>query len=222
MRGNTVACACGLAALLNGVAALPSLAQQPLTLDNVSGAWSIVSFRLVHADGSKSDVFGEHPQGTLTLDRSGTYSMVLVDPRRPKWRSDRTKNDDTDIVVAAKGHCRPIWDLDPRCCWRRFRSPHRRRAQSRSHGCRATTPDGPFRGRTHDHSGQFWRDRRRHDDPGFPKAKLKSIEPALKMLPICSHCANPLGMTTNRAHFLERAREAFALGMRWRACILEA
>jgi hypothetical protein len=62
----------------------------------------------------KSNVFGDRPQVTLVLDSTGAYSMVLVDPRRPRWSSDRTKSGDSDLITAAKGIVAQYgtWEVD--------------------------------------------------------------------------------------------------------------
>jgi len=52
--------------------------------EQVAGAWTLVSYHSIAADGKKTDYFSAKPNGTLILDASGNYAMVLTNPERPK------------------------------------------------------------------------------------------------------------------------------------------
>jgi hypothetical protein len=41
----------------------------------------------VHADGSRSTNYGEHPLGLLTVDAAGRYNMQIFRPDRPAFAS---------------------------------------------------------------------------------------------------------------------------------------
>ncbi len=81
----------------------PTLAQEKVSTEGMSGAWAIKSYELVGANGGRSAVFGDSPKGTLVVDAKGNYSLVLIDPRRPKWSADRTKSNDAELAAATKG-----------------------------------------------------------------------------------------------------------------------
>jgi Lipocalin-like domain len=73
-----------------GLVLLPSLgvAQQKSLKEQLLGTWTIVSVDNVAPDGSKRQLFGPDPKGTIILDASGRYAQILVRPGRPKFASN--------------------------------------------------------------------------------------------------------------------------------------
>jgi hypothetical protein len=73
-----------------GLALLPgsALAQQKSLKDQLVGTWTIVSVDNVAPDGSKRQLFGPNPKGTIILDAGGRYAQLLVRPGRPKFASN--------------------------------------------------------------------------------------------------------------------------------------
>ena len=72
------------------LAAASGFAQGSLK-EQATGTWSLVSFDIIAADGSKKPVFSPKPKGTLFLAANGRYAMMIVDPERPKkWLGEVT------------------------------------------------------------------------------------------------------------------------------------
>ncbi len=59
-----------------------AFSQQGASKEQLFGAWQLVSFNSVHADGSKLTVFGDNPNGIAFFDRTGHYIITVM-------RSDR-------------------------------------------------------------------------------------------------------------------------------------
>ena len=57
---------------------------QPLSLE---GTWVMTGAYEIHADGSRTTNYGEHPQGLFMVDKQGRYSMQIFRPGRPKFAS---------------------------------------------------------------------------------------------------------------------------------------
>ena len=52
--------------------------------EQLAGVWTLVSYESINAGGSKKNYLSANPKGTLILDASGHYAMVLANPERPK------------------------------------------------------------------------------------------------------------------------------------------
>src|SRR5580704_9514666 len=60
--------------------------------EQLSGAWQLVSFNSVHADGSKLTVFGDSPNGIAFFDATGHYIITVMRSDRVKYAvNDRTQ-----------------------------------------------------------------------------------------------------------------------------------
>ena len=62
-----------------------AFSQQEAPKEQLLGAWQLVSFSSVHADGSKLTVFGDHPNGIAFFDRTGHYVITVMRSDRPKY-----------------------------------------------------------------------------------------------------------------------------------------
>jgi hypothetical protein len=87
------------AALMTGTA--PDAAEQKLTL---AGTWVMESAYEIHADGSRTTNYGEHPAGLMMIDRDGRYSIQIFRPGRPAFHSgDKTKGEPEEYRAAVLG-----------------------------------------------------------------------------------------------------------------------
>jgi hypothetical protein len=76
-------------------------AEQPLTL---AGTWVMDSAYEIHADGSRTTNYGEHPAGLMMVDRAGRYLIQIYRPGRPTFRSgDKSKGEPDEYRAAALG-----------------------------------------------------------------------------------------------------------------------
>ena len=74
---------------------------QPLSL---AGTWNMVAAYEIHADGSRSTNYGEHPQGLLMVDDQGRYSLQIFRPDRPKFAAaDKTRGSADEYRQAVLG-----------------------------------------------------------------------------------------------------------------------
>jgi len=73
--------------------------------EQATGTWSLVSFDIIAADGSKKPVFSPKPKGTLFLATNGRYAMMIVDPERPKKWSAKSREGASveELASAARG-----------------------------------------------------------------------------------------------------------------------
>jgi hypothetical protein len=79
----------------------PSAAEKPLSLE---GTWLMDSAYEIHADGSRTTNYGEHPAGLMIVDRSGRYSIQIFRPGRTPFHSgDKTKGDADEYRAAVLG-----------------------------------------------------------------------------------------------------------------------
>lgn len=69
-------------------AALPlmSAAPAPQPLD-LAGTWTMDSAYEIHADGTRTTNYGEHPSGLMMVDAGGRYSIQIYRPDRPAFAS---------------------------------------------------------------------------------------------------------------------------------------
>jgi hypothetical protein len=73
--------------------AVPTFAQQKETVDpqitakDLVGTWTLVSFTL-EQDGKKTDMYGPNPQGQLTYDANGRFSVIIIRSDLPKFASN--------------------------------------------------------------------------------------------------------------------------------------
>lgn len=98
---------CAIIALfvLMGVYGHPAFAQQnPLV-----GTWTIVSVNDERADGSKVPLFGPEPQGILTFDAKGRYSLQLCSSGRPKFAANNRAKATAEEYRSAVVGCNPHW-----------------------------------------------------------------------------------------------------------------
>jgi hypothetical protein len=76
-------------------------AEQKLTL---AGTWVMESAYEIHADGSRTTNYGEHPAGLMMVDRDGRYSIQIFRPGRLVFRSgDKTKGEPEEYRAAVLG-----------------------------------------------------------------------------------------------------------------------
>jgi hypothetical protein len=50
-----------------------------------AGTWTLADAYEIHADGSRSTNYGEHPHGLLIVDAQGRYSLQIFRADRPKF-----------------------------------------------------------------------------------------------------------------------------------------
>jgi hypothetical protein len=69
-----------LAVPLMGAAPVPSPEALSLT-----GSWAMEAAYEIHADGSRTTNYGDHPSGLMMVDSDGVYSIQIYRPDRPKF-----------------------------------------------------------------------------------------------------------------------------------------
>lgn len=91
-----------LASAVTLMAAAPaSHADQPLSL---TGTWLMDKAYEIHADGSRTTNYGEHPSGLMMVDNAGRYSIQIFRPGRPAFRSvDKTRGEADEYRAAMLG-----------------------------------------------------------------------------------------------------------------------
>ena len=57
---------------------------RPLSL---TGTWVMQEAYEIHADGSRTTIYGVHPSGLMMVDPQGRYSIQIYRPGRPAFRS---------------------------------------------------------------------------------------------------------------------------------------
>lgn len=71
---------------------------------SLEGTWALVSVDNVAPDGSRNPLFGDAPQGVLTFDTAGHYTLQILRSDRPKFAgNDRTKGTPEENQAAVAG-----------------------------------------------------------------------------------------------------------------------
>jgi Lipocalin-like domain len=89
-----------------GITALTgnAFSQQETLKEQLLGAWHLVSFNSVHADGSKLTVFGDIPNGIAFFDSTGHYIITVMRSDRAKYAvNDRTLGTTDENKATAQG-----------------------------------------------------------------------------------------------------------------------
>jgi len=87
------------ALLASGAVASPG--SEALTLQ---GSWIMTAAYEVHADGTRTTNYGEHPNGLLLVDRDGRYSLQIFRPGRAKFAAaDKTRGSAEEYREAMLG-----------------------------------------------------------------------------------------------------------------------
>ena len=73
-----------------GLALLPGSAvgQQKSLKEQLTGEWTLVSNDNTLADGTKRQLYGSDPKGTLILAANGQYATITLRSDRPKFKSN--------------------------------------------------------------------------------------------------------------------------------------
>jgi hypothetical protein len=90
---------------LAAIAALPLMAAAPSSDPfSLTGTWVMQSAYEIHADGTRTTNYGEHPHGLMIVDAAGRYSIQIYRPDRPKFASGvKAKGDPEEYRSAALG-----------------------------------------------------------------------------------------------------------------------
>ena len=73
-------------------------------LTSLQGTWVMDSAYEIHADGSRTTNYGEHPKGLLTVDAAGRYNLQIFKVDRPAFASgDKTKGTPDEYRAAVLG-----------------------------------------------------------------------------------------------------------------------
>jgi Lipocalin-like domain len=76
-------------------------AAQPLSLQ---GTWELQSAYEIHADGTRTTNYSEHPRGLLMVDGHGRYSLQIFRPDRAKFAAaDKTRGTPDEYRAAVLG-----------------------------------------------------------------------------------------------------------------------
>ena len=71
-----------------GVVLLASQAVAQSTKSQLVGAWTLVAAESVRADGSKVEVFGSNPKGTMIFSSDGHFALIQMRADLPKLASN--------------------------------------------------------------------------------------------------------------------------------------
>jgi hypothetical protein len=93
----------GLGALLLPCAmALPAYAET--IKDRLSGTWTLTLSDNVNPDGSRVNLYGPDPQGILTFDATGHYTLQIMAKQRPKFAAnDKSKGTPEEYRASVVG-----------------------------------------------------------------------------------------------------------------------
>lgn len=82
--------ATAVAVLWMGAAMEPSAlaAATPVSTADLRGTWNLVLVDNVMPDGSRVHLYGDAPQGMLTFDDAGRYSLLIFSGDRPRFASN--------------------------------------------------------------------------------------------------------------------------------------
>ena len=84
------------------VASLGSAHAEDLT--SLQGSWVMVSAYEIHADGTRTTNYGEHPDGLFMVDADGRYSMQIFKVGRPAFASgDKARGTPDEYRAALMG-----------------------------------------------------------------------------------------------------------------------
>ena len=73
-------------------------------LTSLRGTWVMVSAYEIHADGSRTTNYGEHPDGLFIVDAAGRYSMQIFRVGRPVFASgDKARGTPDEYRAALMG-----------------------------------------------------------------------------------------------------------------------
>ena len=92
----------GMAAtlILMGTSAMATQEQ----LLSLEGTWAMTSAYEMHADGTRTTNYGEHPNGLLMVDKEGRYSIQIFRPNRTKFATgDKTRGTPDEYRETALG-----------------------------------------------------------------------------------------------------------------------
>jgi hypothetical protein len=72
--------------------------------NQLSGTWTLVSVDNILPDGSRVQLYGPNPQGTVSFDANGFYSMQIFRDGRPKFAAnDKSKGSPDEYKAAVQG-----------------------------------------------------------------------------------------------------------------------
>lgn len=73
-------------------------------LTSLQGTWVMVSAYEIHADGTRTTNYGEHPDGLFLVDASGRYSIQIFKLGRPAFASgDKARGTPEEYRAAVLG-----------------------------------------------------------------------------------------------------------------------
>ena len=88
-------------ASLTVAAAEPDRAEE---LSSLEGTWTMDSAYEIHADGTRTTAYGEHPEGRFIVDHAGRYSIQIFRTGRPLFASgDKTQGTPEEYRQAVLG-----------------------------------------------------------------------------------------------------------------------
>lgn len=70
-------------------------------LKSLRGVWVMEAAYEIHADGSRTTNYGEHPKGRFDVDRQARYNMQIFRPDRPAFTSGDKAHGTADEYRAA-------------------------------------------------------------------------------------------------------------------------
>lgn len=73
-------------------------------LQSLEGTWTMTAAYEVHADGSRTTNYSDHPDGLMMVDKDGRYSVQIFRPGRPRFASgDKTRGTPDEYREAVLG-----------------------------------------------------------------------------------------------------------------------
>ncbi|MCU1349830.1 MAG: hypothetical protein JWO56_2860 [Acidobacteria bacterium] len=93
-----------IAMLVSTIVTAASGAPQAVAAVDLAGTWSLVSVSNIHADGTTAQPYGEKPDGMLTFDRAGRYSLLIFRPGRARFASaDKSRGTPEENQATVQG-----------------------------------------------------------------------------------------------------------------------
>ena len=102
MNRLTVRALTAMSLLVLGAVLLANDADAQPTKERLVGAWTFVSAESVRADGSKVEVFGPNPKGTMIFSSDGHFALIQMRADLPNFASnsrDRGTPEENRAVV---------------------------------------------------------------------------------------------------------------------------
>jgi hypothetical protein len=115
MRGRLTPLIAVTICLVIGVLKTTAVAQPKSLKDQLIGTWVLISNDKIEQDGTRRQQFGPNPKGLMILDAGGRYTLIQIDPNRPKFKiNNRLEGTPEENKAALRGSVAHFgtWSVD--------------------------------------------------------------------------------------------------------------